>query len=48
MDFSGLRALTKVKAISYGRLVDKTLLRHVFNVVSFLARTWHAIAVLMG
>ena len=37
-DFSRLRALTELKVVSYDRVVDNTLLRHVFSEVLFLAR----------
>ena len=43
-DFSRLRALTESKVVSYVRVVDNTLLRHVFfSAVVFPARAWHVI-----
>ena len=44
-DFSRLRALTEPKVVPYGRVVDKTLLRHVFSAVMFPGRAWHVIVV---
>ena len=47
-DFSRLRALTEPKMDTIGRMVDNTLLRHVFSVVVIPARAWHVIEVPIG
>ena len=47
-DFSRLRALPEPKMVPYGRMVDNTLLRHVFSAVVIPARAWHAIEVPIG
>ena len=47
-DFSRLRALTEPKVVSYGRVVDNTLPRHVFSAVVFPVRAWHVIAFPIG
>ena len=44
-DLSRLRALTELKMVPYGRVVDNTLLRHVFSAVVIPARAWHVIKV---
>ena len=44
-DFSTLRAFTEPKVAPYARVVDNTLLGHVFM---FPARAWHAIVVPVG
>ena len=44
-DFSGVRALTEVKVVPYGRVVDNTLIRHTFRAVGYPARVWHGIVV---
>ena len=40
-DLSRLRALTKSKMAPYGRVVDNTLLRHVFSAVVIPAKARH-------
>ena len=47
-DFWRLRALTEPKMVPYGRVVDNTLLRHVFSAVVIPARAWHVIEVPIG
>ena len=44
-DFSWLTALTKAKLVPYGRVVDKTLFRHVFSAVGLIARAYLVIVV---
>ena len=43
--FSRQRALTEPKVVPYGRVLDNTLLRHVFSAVVFPTRAWHVIVV---
>ena len=47
-DFSRPRALEGPKVVRYGRVVNNTLLRHVFSAVMFPRRVWHVIVVPMG
>ena len=47
-DFSRLRTLTEPKMVPYGRVVDNTLLRHVFSVVVIPGRACHVIEVSIG
>ena len=47
-DFSRLRALTELKGVPYGRVMDYTLVRYVFSAVVFPARAWHMILVPIG
>ena len=46
--FLRLRALTEPKMVRYGRVVDSTLLRHVFSAVVIPVRVWHVIEVPIG
>ena len=47
-DRSRLRTLTEPKVVSDGRVVDNTLLRHVFSAVVLPARAWHVLVVPIG
>ena len=47
-DFSRLRALTELKMVPYGRVLDNTLLRHAFSAVVIPARAWHVIEIPIG
>ena len=47
-NFSRLRALTEPKMLSYGKMVDNSLLRHVFSAAVIPARAWHVIEVPIG
>ena len=47
-DFSRMRAPTEPKMVPYGRVVDNTLLRHVFSAVVIPERVWHMNKVPIG
>ena len=44
-DFSGQRTLTEAKVVPHGKVVDNTLLRHIFRAAWFPARAWQVIVV---